>query len=144
VGQRLITRVDAEYREPDISIFLDGRAYHVQNPAKIRDDLYRRNQLEQRGVCVLELTYGDVMSHLDVVLDTIRAALDGTGKEVDPSALPGITVLHRDDTAKQADIEIAADAWLAGDTARAQSLHSANQLRVAGWRLQRRIAGDSG
>jgi ATP-dependent helicase YprA (DUF1998 family) len=143
VGQRLITRVDAEYRKPDISIYLDGRAYHSQDSGKIRDDLYRRNQLEQQGVCVLEFTYGDVMEHFDVVTDTIRAALDETGKETDPATLPGITMVNRDDVAKQADIEIAADAWLAGDVARAESLHSANQLRVAGWRLQRRIAGEA-
>jgi hypothetical protein len=95
-------------------------------------------------VCVLEFTYGDIINHFDVVLDTIRSALDGTGNEIDPSSLPGITVVHQDAAANQADIEIAADAWLAGDAARAQSLHSANQLRVAGWRLQRRIAGDGG
>lgn len=142
VGRRLITRVDAEYREPDISIFLDGRAYHAQDPDKIRDDLHRRNQLEQRGVCVLEFTYGDVMRHFDVIIETLKAALDGIAKDVDPSALPGITVVHRDDAAKQADVEISAAAWLAGDAARGQSLHTANQLRVAGWRLQRRIAGE--
>ena len=34
VGKRLITRVDAEYRDPDISIFLDGRAYHAQSDGK--------------------------------------------------------------------------------------------------------------
>jgi hypothetical protein len=142
VGKRLITRVDAEYREPDISIFLDGRAYHAQDPDKIRDDLHRRNQLEQRGVCVLEFTYGDVMNHFDEVLDTIRTALGGNGKDIDPSTLPGLTVVHRDDAAKEADVEIAANAWLAGDAARAQSLRSANQLRTGGWRLRRRIAGD--
>ncbi len=139
VGQRLITRVDAEYREPDISVFLDGRAYHAQSADKIRDDLHRRNQLEQRGVCVLEFTYGDVMNHFDVVLDTIRAALDGVG-DVDPAVLPGMSIVHADGGAKQADMEIAAEAWLASDAARGESLHSANQLRAAGWRLRRRIA----
>lgn len=139
VGKRLITRVDAEYRKPDVSLFLDGRAYHSQDEGKVRDDLYRRNQLEQRGVCVLEFTYGHVMSRFDDVLDTIRAALDTTGKDVDPGALPGITVVHRDDAVRQADIEIPAVAWLADDTAREESLNSTNQLRVAGWRLQRRI-----
>jgi DEAD/DEAH box helicase/Domain of unknown function (DUF1998)/Helicase conserved C-terminal domain len=143
VGKRLITRVDAEYRAPDISIFLDGRAYHAQDPEKIRDDLHRRNQLEQRGVCVLEFTYGDIMNHFDVVIDTIRSALNAKGNDIDPSSMPGITVVHQDAAAKQADIEIAADAWLVADAARAQSLDSANQLRVAGWRLNRRIAGET-
>ncbi len=142
VGQRLITRVDAEYREPDISIFLDGRAYHAQDREKIRDDLHRRNQLEQRGVCVLEFTYGDVMNDFAAVVETIRAALDGQTGEVDPTALPGITVLHCDEAAMQLDLEIPADAWLKDESTRVQSLHSANRLRVAGWRLHRRIDGD--
>jgi ATP-dependent helicase YprA (DUF1998 family) len=142
VGKRLITRVDAEYRDPDISIFLDGRAYHAQDEEKIRDDLYRRNQLEQRGVCVLEFTYADVMRSFDNVLETIRTALDTALYDVHPEVLPGLKVLHRDDAAKQADVEIPAAAWLAGDAARQQSLQSANQLRVAGWRLHRRIEGD--
>jgi DEAD/DEAH box helicase/Domain of unknown function (DUF1998)/Helicase conserved C-terminal domain len=142
VGKRLITRVDAEYREPSISIFLDGRAYHAQDAEKIRDDLHRRNQLERRGVCVLEFTYGDVMNDFAYVLETLGAALSGGGKEMDPATLPGLTVVHHDDLAKQADVEIPASAWMAGDAARASSLRSANRLRVSGWRLRRRIAGD--
>ena len=143
VGTRLITRVDAEYREPDISIFLDGRAYHAQDPEKIRDDLHRRNQLEQRGVCVLEFTYGDVMSHFDYVLETLGMALSGTcDEEVNPATLPDLTVIHRDDAARQAEVEIPAAAWLAGDAARASSLRSANRLRLCGWRLRRRVAED--
>jgi hypothetical protein len=142
VGKRLITRVDAEYREPDISIFLDGRAYHAQDAEKIRDDLYKRNQLEQRGVCILEFTYGDVMDHFDYVLETLGMALSGSGEEVDPATLQYLTVVRRDDAARQADVEIPAAAWLADDAARALSLRSANRLRLSGWRLRRRIAGD--
>ena len=142
VGKRLITRVDAEYREPDISIFLDGRAYHAQDPEKIRDDLHRRNKLEQQGVCMLEFTYGDVMRRFEYVLETIGAALTATNENVDPATLQGLTVVHRDDAAKQADVEIPAAAWLADEAARASSLRSANRLRVSGWRLQRRTGPD--
>jgi hypothetical protein len=140
VGRRLITRVDAEYREPDVSIYLDGRASHAQDIEKIREDLYRRNELERRGVCVLEFTYNDVMNDFTSVVAAIRAALERDAKAIDPDTSPGIKVLHRDDAAKQLDVEIPAEAWLTDEPARARSLHSANALRLAGWRLRRQIA----
>lgn len=141
VGKRLITRVDAEYRDPNISIYLDGRAYHAQSEEKIRDDLHRRNQLEQRGVCVLEFTFGDVLQRFDDVVDTIAAARNGSGGLVDPEDLPGIKVLARDDAAMTAQVAVSADAWLRSEHARREALNSANRLRAAGWRLTREIEG---
>lgn len=141
VGSRLITRVDAEYRNPDVSVFLDGRAYHAQSEDKIRDDLYRRNLLEARGVCVLEFTFGDVMERFDEVVSMVASALSGVPLDVDPATMPGMTVTHRDDAAKTLRATIPAAAWLSSETARETSLHSANQLRVAGWRLSRDIDG---
>jgi hypothetical protein len=140
VGSRLITRVDAEYRNPDISIFLDGRAYHSQSEEKIRDDLERRNQLEARGVCVLEFTFGDVVAHFDDVVSTVSAALDGSSDDVDPASLPGMAVSHRDDATKQLRVTIPANAWLVSEPARVVSLKNANRLRVAGWRLHREVS----
>jgi hypothetical protein len=141
VGSRLITRVDAEYREPDISIFLDGRAYHSQSEEKIRDDLDRRNQLEARGVCVLEFTFNDVMAHFDEVIAMLRGALYGSVQDVDPASLAGMTITHRDDAAKQLRLTIPAGAWLVSEPAREMALRSANQLRAAGWRLHREVSG---
>lgn len=141
VGTRLITRVDAEYRDPDISIFLDGRAYHSQSEERIRDDLERRNQLEARGVCVLEFTFGDVMANFDSVIEMLRAALDGSDASVDPGQIPAVSITHRDDSTKQLRVTIPATAWLESEAARGQSLHGANQLRVAGWRLHRSVDG---
>ena len=45
-----------------------------------------RNQLEERGVCVLEFTYDDVMKRFEDVLATISAALAGSATDVDPKA----------------------------------------------------------
>lgn len=143
VGSRLITRVDAEYRDPEISIFLDGRAYHAQSEDKIRDDLYRRNQLEAGGVCVLEFTFGDVMHNFDRVIELIQAALARSTEEVDLSVLPGMTVLSEDSVAHTALVEIPAGAWLASESAREVSLHSANRARVARWRLKRQLPGEA-
>ena len=41
-----VTVVDCEYRDPDVSIYLDGRAYHAQSPEQIAHDMERRNDLE--------------------------------------------------------------------------------------------------
>lgn len=141
VNTRLITRVDAEYRDPNVSIFLDGRAYHVQSEDKIRDDLYRRNQLEQRGVCVLEFTYGDVMEHFEEVIEMVNAALSPSGESLELASLPGLTVVERDEDTKTALVEIPAAAWLTSETSRRESLRSANRARVAGWRLKRTLPG---
>lgn len=140
VGKRLITRVDAEYRDPDISIYLDGRAYHAQSEEKIQDDLHRRNQLEQQGVCVLEFTYGDVMDRFDVVVETIAAARSGETPDIDLDGLEGATIVSRDDAARTAQVAISAAAWMTREASRAAALASCNQLRAAGWRLTREIA----
>jgi hypothetical protein len=74
------------------------------------------------------------------VIATVRAALDGSAQDVDPASLAGMTVTHRDDAAKQLRVIIPAGAWLASEPARELSLRSANQLRLAGWRLHREVS----
>jgi hypothetical protein len=83
-----------------------------------------------------------VMGNFDSVLETLSKALTGTCEEVDPATLPDLIVIHRDDAAKLAEVEIASGAWLTSDAARASSLRSANRLRLCGWRLRRSIADD--
>lgn len=73
-GQRII-RVDCEYRDPDVSVFLDGRAWHAQSSEKVLDDLAVRSALESKGVCVLEYTYHDVMRDVSRVALEIQTAL---------------------------------------------------------------------
>ena len=87
IGGRRIIRVDCEYRDPNISIFLDGRAWHAESDEKVLDDLEVRNTLEAAGSCVLEYAYQDVMNEFDRVADEIRRALDGPG---DRSAEAGV------------------------------------------------------
>lgn len=136
-GQRIM-RVDAEYRDPDISIFLDGRAYHAQSLEKIVDDLYTRNRLEAQGVCVLEFTYHDVMERFATVVQAIKGARERPSKEaIDPRMLPGVTILEANEITKRAKVAVDATKWLRDETARETSLASANRLRLAGWRLHR-------
>ena len=79
IGGRRIIRVDCEYRDPNISIFLDGRAWHAQSDEKVLDDLEVRNTLEAAGTCVLEYAYQDVMNEFDRVADEIRPSARRTG-----------------------------------------------------------------
>lgn len=141
LGRRRITRVDAQWRGPDVSVFLDGRAYHALAAEKIADDLERRNRLEVDGVLVIELTYRNVMAHFDdVVLPMLQAALRGdVGPAVDPRAVAGLTVTGVDERARRVAATVDAAAWGASEAARSESLHAANQLRLAGWRLQRSV-----
>jgi hypothetical protein len=139
IGGRRIIRVDCEYRDPDVSIFLDGRAWHAQSVEKVVDDLEIRNALEAKGVCVLEYTYRDVMDDFDRVAQEIKAALSGGEGDpsVDLASLPGWHLLDEDAATKQAVVSVEAAAWVASEAARVESLRSGNRARLAGWRLRR-------
>jgi len=142
LGRRRITRVDAEWRGPDVSVFLDGRAYHALSAEKIADDLDRRNRMEATGVLVLEFTYGDVMDRFDdLVVPMLRQALSGeVGAAVDPRSVAGLVVSSIDERARRVAATVDASAWADREAARAESLASANRLRLAGWRLVRSVA----
>jgi replicative superfamily II helicase len=139
IGARRIIRVDCEYRSPDISIFLDGRAWHAQTVEKIVDDLEVRNKLEAAGVCVLEYTYQDVMNNFDSVAQEIRIAHEGgiTDESLNLGSLPGWTIEDADAGTRRAVVKVDPSAWVASESARLESLHSANLARLAGWRLRR-------
>lgn len=142
IGSRRIIRVDAEYRDPDVSIFLDGRAYHAQSIEKIEDDIAKRNVLEERGICVLEFTYKDVLERFDSVAAAVRRARNGetADADLDPRALPGVQVVQMDEAKRRAVVEVDAQAWVRHEDARAASLSSVNRMRLAGWRLQRQLS----
>jgi ATP-dependent helicase YprA (DUF1998 family) len=146
LGRRRVTRVDAEWRSPDVSVFLDGREYHAMSTEKIADDIDRRNRLDADGVLVLELTYGDVMDRFDeVVVPMLQQALTGTADgELDPRSLSGIEVTGVDERARRVAITLDAVAWAAGEVARREALTACNRLRLAGWRLQRSVRGGNG
>ena len=136
VGGRRIIRVDAEYRSPDVSIFLDGRSYHAMDQAKIIDDLEVRNRLEGAGVLVLEYTYHAVLERFGEIAAQIASALAGAPPPTNlPLSLPGLTVLEVDKDTCRCNVEVDASAWVADETARQRSLDAANRLRLAGWRL---------
>ncbi|MGH9224451.1 MAG: hypothetical protein ACRD2W_11885 [Acidimicrobiales bacterium] len=139
IGGRRIIRVDCEYRDPNVSIFLDGRAWHAQSLEKVLDDMEVRNRLEARGECVLEYGYGDVMDDFDRVADEVREALDGRGDRatVDIGALPGLHPIEVDERTGQATMRIDVAGWLASEGARRTALANANRARLAGWRLRR-------
>lgn len=74
IGGQRITRVDAEYRDPDVSIFLDGRAFHAATLEQVASDLEKRNRLEAKDVLVLEFTFADVIQRFNEVAETLRLA----------------------------------------------------------------------
>ncbi|OFW59091.1 MAG: hypothetical protein A2133_12145 [Actinobacteria bacterium RBG_16_64_13] len=139
IGGQRITRVDAEYRDPNVSVFLDGRAFHATTVEKIGSDLDKRNRLESRGVLVLEFTFGDVLRRFDEVGEAIRQAL--AGQQNDPSldarGLPGLQVTEIDVARKRLVLQVDARRWIEDESERGASLSSANHLRLAGWRLKR-------
>ncbi|MDP9300832.1 MAG: DEAD/DEAH box helicase [Actinomycetota bacterium] len=139
IGERRIIRVDCEYRDPAVSVFLDGRAYHAQSVEKIADDLAVRNELEARGVNVLEYTYGDVMEHFDEVAAQLELVLhpDPGASSVDLETLPGFAVVASDDASRSATVRVDATSWTASEAARLESLRSANLARLGGWSLRR-------
>ncbi|MHB1910506.1 MAG: DEAD/DEAH box helicase [Acidimicrobiales bacterium] len=140
LGQGRITRVDAEYRAPDISVFLDGRAYHAQSLEKIADDLDRRNRLEAKGVLVLEFTWEDVMQRFDeVVVPALRSALhlENLEPSLDLQELPGLAIEHIDRSRHFARVVVNCVDWMSSESARQDSLTSSNRARLAGWRLHR-------
>ncbi len=142
LGGRRAVRVDCEYREPDISIFLDGRAWHAQSVEKVADDLDARNRLEAQGVCVLEYSYRDVMDDFDRVAEELRSVLGG-GKEdptLDLAALPGWALKEEDPVSRKAVVVVDPGEWVRSEAKRHESLRSANRARLARWRL-RRLAG---
>lgn len=139
LGGRRVIRVDCEYREPDISIFLDGRAWHAQSVEKVADDLEVRNGLEAQGVCVLEYNYQDVMDDFDRVAEEVRIALAGGRDDdmLDLAALPGWTLKDQDPVRRRATVYVNAAEWARSEAKRHDSLRSANRARLAGWRLRR-------
>lgn len=144
LGSGIITRVDAEYREPDISIFLDGRAYHSQSREQIAFDLERRNRLEKRGVLLLEFTYRDVMDDFERVIETITRARKGDTSDAELTGdgvaeLPGLRLLKSEPAERTAEYLIDGDGWVQNEALRQESLSNANRLRLAGWRLARQL-----
>ncbi len=139
IGKARIIRVDAEYRDPDISIYLDGRQYHALTAEKIEDDLDIRNKLEAKGICVLEFTFRDVMHAFPKVAKSIGCALkQDTGRAaLDPASLPGFVLRTADAGTKRARLAINVASWQRDEKCRQESLSSCNALRLAGWRLRR-------
>ena len=140
LGGRRITVADCEYRDPDVSIYLDGRAYHSQSVEKIADDLARRNELERKDICVLEFTYDDVMNDFDAVADAVRSARAGgrADPSLDLATLPGLSVISADTGSRRAIVGVEPESWVNDEVDRQESLQSANRARLAGWRLDRR------
>jgi ATP-dependent helicase YprA (DUF1998 family) len=141
VGSRAVTIVDASYASPNVSIFLDGRAYHAASRAKVIDDLERRNQLEASGQLLLEFTYGDVVDHFeDVVALALRSAL---GHEVhgrvDLTTADGVTIVRQvaTDQGPAVVVRVDPDAWVNDEKSRQRALARCNTLRLAGHRLHR-------
>jgi hypothetical protein len=56
---------------------------------------------------------------------------------VDIGSLPGLAILENDEASHSATVRVEARSWTTSETARAQSLHSANEARLAGWMLRR-------
>lgn len=143
ISRRRIIRVDCEYRKPDISIFLDGRTWHAKYVHKIADDLEIRNQVEARGVCVLEYGYRDVMEHFERIAGDLRRALGGTapasGKVL--ASRPGWTVEEQDPVTNRAVVVVDPAGWVESEEARLESLRHANAARLEGWRLRRVVQG---
>jgi ATP-dependent helicase YprA (DUF1998 family) len=141
IGGQRITRVDAEYRDPDVSVFLDGRQFHSTSIEKIASDFDKRNRLEARGVLVLEFTFADVLQRFDSIAETLKRALAGhqNGGSFDPKELPGGQAVEIDEARRRATLRVDGQKWLASEAERAASLAGANRLRLAGWRLKRVI-----
>lgn len=139
IGGHRIIRVDAEYADPNISIFLDGRAYHALSVEKIEDDLAVRNEVEAKGRRVLEFTFDDVMERFDEVAKLIESALSAEVVPVtgDPNDLPGIEVVSLDPSTKVGTIRVDPAVWVESKEAWESALRSSNQLRLAGWQLER-------
>jgi len=131
-----ITVADALYADPDISIYLDGRAYHAQSAQRIAEDLHRRNQLEANGRLVLEYTYADVMHRFDDIAEQLRQALDGSPHDLSkpPAVLNGVV-----SDAEPRVLRVAVDsaAWIVAEANRQTHLAAANAARLGGWRLNR-------
>ncbi|MGH2743244.1 MAG: Zn-binding domain-containing protein, partial [Thermoleophilaceae bacterium] len=134
-----ITVADFAYADPDISIFLDGRAYHAQSEEKIRGDLRKRNELEARGRLVLEFTYADVMERFDDVTEMIRRGLSlaADGAMTNGEVPEGLTVTGRDDAGGRLTVSVEPAEWVADEEARQRGLAAANEARLRGWRLSR-------
>lgn len=132
-----ITVADAAYADPDISIYLDGRAYHALSRDRIAADLHRRNQLEAESRLVLEFTYGDVMDDFEGVANCLREALAAEGTTPPPDPPNELTVLEHDPASRTLAVEVDADSWIRSEDARRADLHAANAARLGGWRLQR-------
>lgn len=133
---RVISRVDATYSDPDVSVFLDGRI-HVASVDKILDDLDRRNHLEAQGHTVLEFTFEDVMHHFDDVATAIRRALqhDHDDPRLDPASIPGFELAGAGEA--RGVYYVDPHQWTQDSQVWRESLHQANRLRLAGWRLKR-------
>jgi hypothetical protein len=129
VGSRRVTVVDASYASPDVSIFLDGRAYHAASREKVIDDLERRNALEAQGQLVLEFTYRDVLERFDDIERSLRVAL---GLDPSPSDMPGMQRPRGLTT-----VAVDPDGWVESETTRQAALAECNRLRLAGHRLRR-------
>jgi very-short-patch-repair endonuclease len=142
IGGRRVTRADALYADPDVTIFLDGREFHARSREKIAEDLERRNGLEARGETVLEFTFEDVLQRFPDVADAIRHALKRMhpgGPAPDPRQVRGLEVTAVDQPTRSIRALVDADAWITDERARAASLASANRLRLFGWRLNRTL-----
>lgn len=135
-----ITVADAAYADPDISIYLDGRAFHAQSAEKIATDLARRNGLEAAGRVVLEFTYADVLEHFDDVAEVLRRALAGPVVAREPEPPPGALAITKVDVDQGVlDVHVDPEAWVLSEATRQQHLRAANTARLAGWRLHRTI-----
>jgi hypothetical protein len=139
IGSHRIIRVDAEYADPNISIFLDGRAYHAFSVEKIADDLAVRNELEKKPRLVLEFSFDDVMQHFDQVAGIIDAALGGetVPLEGNPDDLPEVRITALDPNTKVGRVAVDPEDWVSSKAKWEAALNSCNRLRLAGWRLER-------
>jgi hypothetical protein len=72
-----ILQMDISWPDRRLMVLLDGREFHTTTADQVLTDEDRRNRAIAAGWRVLEFTGGEVVHHLDEVVDEIRAALEG-------------------------------------------------------------------
>jgi replicative superfamily II helicase len=139
LGSNRVIRVDAEYRTPDISIFLDGRAYHAGSEAKILDDLEIRNRLEARDVLVLEFPFHEVLDRFDNVASVITKARTrhAVAERRSPYSAGALEIAEVDERSGVLRLTVDPAQWVRDRAAWESALATSNALRLDGWRLRR-------
>jgi very-short-patch-repair endonuclease len=76
-GTKTVARVDFLFEGHDVVVEVSGRRGHASDRDR-QKDARRRNELQRRGLVVLEFTTADVIDDPAYVVATIRAALTGS------------------------------------------------------------------